>query len=45
MIKVTKDIKEHKRYKRLKSIKGIRKYIRKGERLAEVSWNIMMSMV
>ena len=44
-MKITKDIKEHKRYKRLKGTKGIRKYINKGERLAEVSWNIMMSMV
>jgi hypothetical protein len=45
MIKITKELIEHKRYKRLKSTKGIRKYLTKGQRLAEVSWSIMMSMV
>ena len=44
-MRITKELRDHKRFKRLKSIKGIRKYLTKGQRLAEVSWSIMMSMV
>ena len=44
-MKITKELREHKRFKRLKRAKGIRKYLSKSERLAEVSCSIMMSMI
>ena len=44
-MRITKELRDHKRFKRLKGTKGIRKYLTKGQRLAEVSWSIMMSMV